>query len=356
NRDKKLAEMAKKLLDAKSRKNFEPERLPKILEDSAINQELSEAGDIIKKSMSKYNTALEKVIEKIKTWRGDDPITQLYNSVFEPGKIVELDEPREKVFEEFLHRTRMKIPPGYKDAGKDDGGIGDFLIWKTILQIGSTRKCNLIFVTGDEKADWFIRAGGNGLYPRPELIDEYRRYSGGASIRFLKLHELLEEMNALEDVISDVKSAEDDLRLRNEKAEKLAGAKKFNADDVGEILGFDYSQNNGRLLVIEETGTFEVKFSKAGKERIYLLRSSGSKAISRLKSYARGQIINLEDIDMSSDHYAIGLGEGFLIESTDGHFMIGRIYKIEDDTRGDRRDWVEFEFKVYLPFEDIIAV
>ena len=43
---------------------------------------------------------------------------------------------RDEVLEEMTRRYKQAIPPGYKDASKPDGGIGDFLIWKTILNLG----------------------------------------------------------------------------------------------------------------------------------------------------------------------------------------------------------------------------
>src|SRR5207247_10935182 len=59
-----------------------------------------------------------------------------------------------------------KVPPGYKDSAKELGAAGDLIIWRTILEIGRTRKAHLVFVSGDEKADWWYRASGSVLYPR----------------------------------------------------------------------------------------------------------------------------------------------------------------------------------------------
>ena len=44
----------------------------------------------------------------------------------------------------------MKRPPGYKDGAKDGGGVGDFLIWKTIATLGEQKKEHLIFVSEEE--------------------------------------------------------------------------------------------------------------------------------------------------------------------------------------------------------------
>jgi hypothetical protein len=67
---------------------------------------------------------------------------------------------------------------------------------------------DLAFVTGEQKADWFIRSDGGSIYPRHELIDEYRRFSEGKSLRLMSLYELLEEMKVADNVVQDVKYAE----------------------------------------------------------------------------------------------------------------------------------------------------
>jgi hypothetical protein len=41
-------------------------------------------------------------------------------------------------------RTDNQVPPGYKDASKDDKGIGDFLIWKSILDLGKKKNRDLV--------------------------------------------------------------------------------------------------------------------------------------------------------------------------------------------------------------------
>jgi hypothetical protein len=50
------------------------------------------------------------------------------------------DETRKQLHNEKSRRYKNKVPPGYKDASKDDGGIGDFLIWKTLLLLGEREK------------------------------------------------------------------------------------------------------------------------------------------------------------------------------------------------------------------------
>src|SRR5262249_48178151 len=74
---------------------------------------------------------------------------------------------REVIAKELEYRIVHKIPPGYKDASKDDRGVGDLLIWMTILEIGAERQKPLLFVTGEEKADWQHRSDNRGVLPTP---------------------------------------------------------------------------------------------------------------------------------------------------------------------------------------------
>jgi hypothetical protein len=105
------------------------------------------------------------------------------------------------------------VPPGYKDASKDDGGIGDFLIWKTLLLLGEREKKDMVFVTGKQKPDWFNQASGAPTFPRYELIDEFRRASAGKGFGLMTLHQLLVEMHVSDELVKDIQKAEDEVRL-----------------------------------------------------------------------------------------------------------------------------------------------
>jgi hypothetical protein len=110
-------------------------KLPPIL---AALPEFKDAAD----GMEAARSAYLKLEEVVKGWRGDDPVSSLYAKIFKET-IVDLDLSKEALKQlesEKSRRYRDKVPPGYKDASKDDGGIGDFLIWKTLLLLGSKEK------------------------------------------------------------------------------------------------------------------------------------------------------------------------------------------------------------------------
>jgi transposase-like protein len=94
-------------------------------------------------------------------------------------------------------------------------GIGDFLIWKTILEIGAKNKKHIIFVSADEKADWQHRSGGSGFLPRYELVDEFRRASTGKSFFILPLSKLLELLKVEEASVEEIKKEEVRIKVAN---------------------------------------------------------------------------------------------------------------------------------------------
>ena len=102
-------------------------------------------------------------------------------------------------------RNLNKIPPGYKDGGKDDGGPGDLLIWNTILHVGRSSKKHVMFVTGEKKTDWWHKASDGPLYPRFELVEEFRRASDGKTFHIVSFAELLESSGADADTVEEVR-------------------------------------------------------------------------------------------------------------------------------------------------------
>lgn len=135
--------------------------------------------------ITEYHIELSKFLEYIRELNWDDHVSALYKELFTSEQIVKLNTSKEDCVKEFEYKSQCNIPSGFKDKAKPDGGIGDFLIWKPILQLGSAHKKDLIFVIGDEKNDWYHQSMKQALYPRYELIDEYRRVTNGSTIRFV---------------------------------------------------------------------------------------------------------------------------------------------------------------------------
>ena len=220
-RDRKLADLVQALNNKKSQLIAADGNLSPLIKDVEGYQELEKAASEMNNARNAYLKVYEKIIDRIRQWRGNDPVTSVYREVFSNSRIVEHGCSKEEVEKEWQERLINKIPPGYKDKGKVDQGVGDFIIWKTLLRLGRDKNRDLVFVTGEAKADWFVRAG-EPIYPRPELIDEYRRSSSGRNIRLSTLHELLREMKVPDSVVEEVQRVEQEANTAIRAASEIS--------------------------------------------------------------------------------------------------------------------------------------
>lgn len=154
-----------------------------------------------------YSNKIASVIQQIKEWTWNDPVSQLY-SLFAKGAVFEPEIDEAYLKEELAKRYTHKIPPGYKDGAKADDGIGDLLIWFTILELAKSQNKDVVFVSGDEKTDWFYKSEGQALYPRFELTSEFRAKTQRQSFHIIKLHQLLEVFGADMEVVKEVETNE----------------------------------------------------------------------------------------------------------------------------------------------------
>jgi uncharacterized protein YutE (UPF0331/DUF86 family) len=168
----------------------------------------------IDRLIKEYRKTISSVLDHIRSWRWDDPVSRLYADLFTEEIVFDLSIDQDNMKKELKRRQIHKIPPGYKDASKDDSGIGDLLIWFTILEIGRSKSKDVIFVSGDEKPDWWDRRENQALYPRYELIDEFRRESGGYSFHIIHFSQFLDLYGASESAVEEVR--EEESRLSTE--------------------------------------------------------------------------------------------------------------------------------------------
>ena len=161
--------------------------------------------------LREYKTKIDNVLEQIRSWTWNDPVSSIYAGLF--GEQVVFDPPidRDVVKAELSRRQLHHIPPGYKDGSKDDSGVGDYLIWLSIVELGKSSKKDLIFVSGDQKADWWYRTENQAIYPRYELVDEYRRETGGFSFQIIPFSRFLDLFGASETTVEEVREEENRL-------------------------------------------------------------------------------------------------------------------------------------------------
>lgn len=151
----------------------------------------------IGKCISNYKRSVKRWNDNQPCVRSNDEIRDKLDLYFErkvgipPSNQEWLDE----TFKEGRARYDNKIPPGFKDAVKSkqddsffqhnglqyDKQFGDYIIWKQLIEKSSDGKIRaVIFITDDNKDDWWLNIDSNGkkqIGPLPELQTEIYRAS-----------------------------------------------------------------------------------------------------------------------------------------------------------------------------------
>ena len=129
----------------------------------------------IKEACKKCEKVIEGLRESHPNLQENDTIRAELDRLLD-GKIgLPYDASRlSEIYKEGKTRYENKIPPGYEDEKNKDGlhVYGDLIIWFQMIDKASESKKSIIFVTDDDKEDWWEKISGETLGPRPELIQE----------------------------------------------------------------------------------------------------------------------------------------------------------------------------------------
>ena len=212
NRNKKLGDIHHSVLSQKKGKTKNLQY--PILDNMDEKKALDEAFEKLEQAEREYYKAVTDLASTIKAWEWDDPVSSMYSDLFAESVLVDHEKADEELKAELKRRFKLQIPPGYKDANKDDGGVGDLSIWLSILKLGKDTKKDIIFVTEDVKPDWWNQSSGSEFLPRYELIDEFRRSSEGGTLHIVRLSKLLELFNVEVALVEEAKRAENRKKAR----------------------------------------------------------------------------------------------------------------------------------------------
>jgi len=207
NRGENLATIYRKAEEAHSRTNsinIDLGNFP-VLADNKNYKEAKEIEHDIIQKLDQLRQKLKTLKEDVKKWNWDDPVSKLYRSVFSSKIIVEVKKAEKDIEQDLEFRIEHQIAPGYKDASKIDKGIGDLIIWQTILEIGKDLGRHVTFVSNEKKNDWFHNEFKTNLYPKFELFDEFRRETNGKSINIISFEEFLISQDAPQETISEIR-------------------------------------------------------------------------------------------------------------------------------------------------------
>lgn len=282
-RSQKISEIVEALggVIKKARRQIFEQPIP-ILESNKDYQEARNLGKEIINKGKRLEEKLTLISQQLKDGIGSDPVSVLYRKVL-GNSVCNLKETeklsRENIIKEVERRARLDIAPGFKDKSKEDGGIGDYIIWATILQEAEATKKHCIFVTEEEKADWWIKKNGT-FQPRPELIDEYRRASDGKSLHLLPLSGLLSQFDAEQTVVKQVQDLEKEQKELVIKVEKTIPSQtkenkfiekeiKLLSNDLQSISDKIKSINSNRSNIFRKHLVGDISDKEYKKELIY---------------------------------------------------------------------------------------
>ncbi len=270
NRAKRIGDLFLKIRQTKDSLNtgtFKTEDYPLLQGNAAYQELLSNYGKIIELIKSSRKL-LENVESDILSWNWDDNVSRTYKEIFTAETIREVQKDKDKLIEDLKFRIEHKIAPGYKDSGKIDDGIGDLIVWQTALEIAKDENKDLIFVSNDQKNDWFYKQDKKGLYPKYELFDEFRRFTNGKSMQIINFPAFLELLDATPETVNEIKESirkiEDVEFPKNHSPEKLLEGmmiehRKFGRGIIKQIF------NNQR-----GNAWFEVDFKDYGSKKLLI--------------------------------------------------------------------------------------
>jgi len=300
-RIEKLAELYQQLSRKKQIQQIERGKYP-LLNSLADYQEVERLLKEINGKIRAYQEAINKVLAHVESWQLNDPVRSLYSELFNDDTIFDPSFDKEETKKDLIRRKIHHIPPGYKDGGKEDGGIGDLLIWYTILELGRVQKKSVIFVSGDGKPDWFRQSENVALYLRYELVDEFRRQSEGQSFHVIKFAKFLKLYGASEKVVEEVRREEGLLvpRLAKREDEAYTGTLQIldlQSFGTNECIFIDESSN--KKLAIHAPEEFTPFFVALGIDNVH--RVNAKIAYDALEKHYILQDCTLLDSELQCD-------------------------------------------------------
>lgn len=204
----------------------------------------------------------------------EDEILDKILAIFE-GRVGEKIDDTELnlIKEEGKKRYDKSIPPGYKDDRKkknqedDNNAYGDLIIWKQIIKYAKEKSVGIVYVTHDQKEDWWNIAKGKTIGPRIELRkefmtetnQEFHMYSMNSFIStYNKMNEIPIDKSAVNEVISLEKAEK-----KNWKTKRKSGGTSLSEKIARTEETIDKIQNRilRRKKIVED---IENKYQRQG--------------------------------------------------------------------------------------------
>jgi len=140
-----------------------------------LDEYLSKTDDEFKNFKKLLEKDIKKKIKQIEKIKSSDSVYDSFKENFAIGEEWNYDELL-AITKEGEFRYRNEIPPGFEDFDEKSGfqKYGDLILWKQLLKYANVNGKPVIFVTNDNKKDWWYFDGNiNTKSPRHELISEF---------------------------------------------------------------------------------------------------------------------------------------------------------------------------------------
>jgi hypothetical protein len=203
----------------------------------------------------------------------------------------------DQIYSEGKHRYEICQPPGFGDKDKEKRkynsyinenlvyrkAYGDLIIWKQILkQVESKVLNHIIFVTSDNKEDWWEKEDGRTIGPRRELTQEI--LAAGASMFYMYKPG------------SFLKWATERLPLLEVKEESIQEVEEVSLSNS--LSELELQDNSSRPLSIAERNAYVFEFLRRTQTRIRPLEIQTLDMIVKINKIVKklGKNPTLEDL------------------------------------------------------------
>ena len=205
-----------------------------------------ELKEVISQCIDEVNKVLSKYEQNVTDFTFDDNILDKITELLE-GKVGDdlSEQDLLNIYKEGKKRYELKFPPGYKDNTKDKQAqgerhvYGDLINWQMIINKAKNDGKNIVFVSGDQKEDWWDIWNGEKIRPRTELIKEFHDKTG-KDIVIYNQHNFMQY--AKENIVNDTKDASIDevKEVEKEQQRKIEQETLNNISAVAELISPKY--------------------------------------------------------------------------------------------------------------------
>jgi hypothetical protein len=206
----------------------------------------------ISASCAKYLQTLNKHEESQLDVYDDDHVRSELDKLLQ-GRIGPAFSQKEldAIFDEGVKRYKSHQPPGFKDEAEKKGKLifheklaikreyGDLIVWKEIIKfIKENKPDGLVFVTDDNKEDWWTELSGKTMGPQPALLSEIKSETGLSDFYIYNAERFVEFANSNFNLKIEKDSIEQVRRISRERSR--LSAKHLRLTTVRTILSSLY--------------------------------------------------------------------------------------------------------------------